>query len=56
MENDDLPGTLDSDANAPQAILSSWFQSLSAAVGVGGMLKWMLVVHGGMRQGERKAW
>ena len=55
---DNLPGTLDLDANASQAILSSWFKSLAAAVGVGGMLEWMFVVHGGTRQGEREleAW
>ena len=57
MVKDNLPGTLDSDANASQAILSSWFKSLAAAVGVGGMLKWMFVVNGGTtRQGEREAW
>ena len=56
MVKDNLPGTLDSDANASQAILSSWFKSLTAAVGVGGMLERMFVVHGGTRQGEREAW
>ena len=56
MVKDNLPGTLDSDANASQAILPSWFKSLTAAVGVGGMLEWMFVVHGGTRQGEREAW
>ena len=40
MEKNNLPqaGTPDANASQPRALLSQWFQSLSAAVGVGRML------------------